>query len=220
MAEGTLSIAPPVPEGVTLEEALLRWGDPAIVAEVSRLAAEGYDIPAFIWTLGPETECERNVGRYRSLRGKLEEVLHASLRSGILVATGYDARAAIDASPVTIPADRWRVLVPDFSASSATVSGLTITGILVFENAPLPTMKPNRIPGTVAPAKLKAWYRKWVEQNVGSNTKPTRDEDWAAAKVALGDGVPRDVIHRLRRELAPDAWRRRGRRKLTRETAD
>jgi hypothetical protein len=60
--------------------------------------------------------------------------LVAKLRDGSLVATGYDSRAAINAPPVAIPADRWRVLTPNFEDSSAAGGGLSIGGILVSDS--------------------------------------------------------------------------------------
>lgn len=97
---------------------------------MTHLAEEGYDGP-LIAILGPETEYERNVFRYRELRERLRTALVAKLRDGSLDATGYDSRAAIDAPPVAIPADRWRVLIPNFDDSSAADGGLSIRGILV-----------------------------------------------------------------------------------------
>jgi DNA-binding response OmpR family regulator len=123
-----------VTAGLTLADALVRWGDPAAVAEVTRLAGEGYDGPLIVLVPGPATEYERNVFRYRELRERLETALVAKLRDGSLVATGYDSRAAIDAPPATIPADRWRVLTPNFEDSSAAGGGLSISGILVSDS--------------------------------------------------------------------------------------
>lgn len=220
MADRSFSAPPPEPEGVTLEEALRHWCDPTRAQEMLRLDKDGFRGPLMIMVLGgSESEYERNVMRHCSLRDDLERELIDKLRRGVLTAFGYDSRAAIDAPPVTIPADRWRVLTPDFGESSATASGFTITGILVIEGMRQSAM-PDRTAGTVATAKLASWYRQWVAQNAASGTIPTRDQDWAAAKAALGNGVPRDAVRHLRRHMAPDDWRRQGRRKLPTETAD
>ena len=122
-------------EGKTLAEALLAWGDPAAVAEMIQLAEGGYDGPIIIFLDGPKSEDERKVFRYQELRSQLEQELTQKLRDGSLVATGYDSRAAIDAPPVAVPADRWRVLTPILEDSSATAAGMAITGILVYEAA-------------------------------------------------------------------------------------
>lgn len=112
-----------VTEPQTLAKALMVWGDPAAVAEMTRLAKEGYD--SHLLTVGrPETESDRNALRYRGLREELQTALVEKLREGSLVATGYDSRASLDAPRTTIPADRWRVLAPSFGDSSAADGGL------------------------------------------------------------------------------------------------
>ena len=149
-------------EGKTLAEALLAWGDPAAVAEMTELAEGGYDGPGIFSLEGPVTGCERKVFRYQELRSQLEQELTQKLRDGSLVATGYDSRAAIDAPPVAVPADRWRVLTPILEDSSATAAGMAITGILVYEGDP----------ATVLPASL---------------TEPRLEIRRRARRVRLGD---------------------------------
>jgi DNA-binding winged helix-turn-helix (wHTH) protein len=132
-----------VTEPQTLADALLAWGDPEAVAEMTHLAQEGYNGPRLVILGGPETTSERNVSRYQSLRAQLESALIEKLREGSLTATGYSSRAAIDAAPVTIPADRWRVLTPNFMDSTAAAPGLTISGILVSEGEPFAIQEPR-----------------------------------------------------------------------------
>ena len=75
--------------------------------------------------------------------------------------------------------------------------------------------------GAYSESKLRGWYEKWIAECSAAGKTPSRDEDWAAAKAELGDGVPRDAIRRLRRELAPDDWKRFGRRRTGgRESGD
>jgi hypothetical protein len=57
----------------------------------------------------------------------------------------------------------------------------------------------------------KAWYRKWVAENIAAGTQPSREKDAEAAREALGVNVPRDFLRELRRELAPAAWKSHGR---------
>jgi hypothetical protein len=120
----------PMTEPQTLDGALLIWGEPAVVAEMSQLAREGCDGPQILQL---EVGSNRDVFRYRELREQLEAALVDDLRRGKLIAAGYDSRAPIDAPPVTIPADRWRVLIPDFEDSSASGGGISISRILVHE---------------------------------------------------------------------------------------
>ena len=220
MAEHRNQHVPPVPSGSTLKEALSRWGDPESAQEMLCLVRQGCDAPMILSTSGPLSPAEERGLRYLSLREKLESEILERLRQGQLVATGYDSRAALDAPPITIPADRWRVLTPDFNKSSATAVGFTVVGILVFEGETQKKPKPNRSAGRLAPARLREWYRSWIDQNTCMGTIPSRDEDWAAAKQALGESVPRDAVRTLREELAPAHWRKKGRRKSATQSGD
>ena len=121
-------MAPVTP--LSLFEAMCAFGDPDRVSEMICLDHQGYSGPK-IFFMGPITGDELPVWRYRELRQQLEEDLVAKLRAGTLVAIGYDSRAPISAPAVTIPADRWHVLVPNFDASTATDAGIDVTGILV-----------------------------------------------------------------------------------------
>jgi hypothetical protein len=62
----------------------------------------------------------------------------------------------------------------------------------------------------------EAWLRKWwferLEHHKRAGTIPSRDEDWEAAKAAVSPHVPRDAVRRLRRDHAPQAWKKQGRR--------
>jgi hypothetical protein len=53
------------------------------------------------------------------------------LKSGELVATGFEDGTPADAAPKVIRADRWHVLQLDFDTSSATGTGLRLTNIRV-----------------------------------------------------------------------------------------
>jgi hypothetical protein len=198
---------------VTLEEALRRWCDPEAVAQMVWLAKEGYDGPLVMVVPGPETEYARGVMRYREIRTQLEDELIAKLCRGELTAAGYNARATIDSPQIVIPPNRWRRLVPDFERSEARTAEFAVTDIVVFEGWPKDSRTPERTAGKIALARLPEWYRGWVRDNVDQGRIPTRDEEWAAAKAALGPGVPRDAVRALRADSAPTAWRQRGRRK-------
>jgi hypothetical protein len=187
--------APSVPpevapvEGKTLEDALLTWGDPAAVTEMVRLAREGYHGPAIIVLGVPETEAEQKIFRYRSLREQLKAELLANLRQGKLVAAGFDARAAIDARPVTVPADRWRVLTPNYVDSSATGPGITIAGILVTE----PTATAATAPATEAVDEGP------VVEKIGP--KEPRLRMWKSSGLVQLDGTAVILTHRSFRLL-------------------
>jgi hypothetical protein len=72
----------------------------------------------------------------------------------------------------------------------------------------------DRSAGQFSSSGLAAWYESWVADNTARGTIPSRDEEWEAAKAALGESVPRDRVRELRKTLAPSSWRRKGRRKL------
>lgn len=185
-------------EGKTLAEALLAWGDPAAVAEMIQLASEGCDGPQIVILGEPAGEYERKVLRYQELRSQLEQELIKKLRSDSLVATGYDSRAAIDAPPVAIPADRWRVLTPIFEDSSATAAGMTITGILVYEGEPA-TMLPASLTGPRLEIRRRA-RRVRLDDTAVSLTPRSFDLLLLLAEAAVAGDAPmprRDIEDRL-----------------------
>lgn len=67
-------------------------------------------------------------------------------------------------------------------------------------------------PAGYSPVRLESWYAAWVAANEETGHAPSRAEDLAAAKEALGDAVPREAVRALRRQLAPAGWRKQGRR--------
>jgi hypothetical protein len=76
----------------------------------------------------------------------------------------------------------------------------------------------DRTSGSYSKRNLETWYIQWVSQNIASKVIPSRDDDWKAAKAALGDGVPRDIVRGLRNRRAPASWRQHGRRTSAAET--
>jgi hypothetical protein len=78
----------------------------------------------------------------------------------------------------------------------------------------------NRVAGSFSTAKLTAWYKTWIDDNTKRGATPSITDDWAAAKAALGDDVPRDAVRAARRESAPLGWQQRGRRKSASEIGD
>jgi len=144
-----------VTEELPLVEALARWGDPALAAETTQLASEGYDGPSISILGGPITPDERKYGRYQEVRELLQQELLEKLRQGVLIATGFDVRAAADAAAITIPPERWRSLVPRYDDASATDGTMTITGIRVREAAAQPVGKRRLIVGR---ANRHVWF--------------------------------------------------------------
>jgi hypothetical protein len=122
---------------LSLFEATCEFGQPELVAEMLALHRKGYGgLTIMTVSSGPMSEDERLQARYDDLRGQLAEGFLRQLRDGTLVAFGYDSRGAVDDPPVRIPADKWRVLKPDFADSSATMPGMLISGIGVTRSRP------------------------------------------------------------------------------------
>ena len=60
---------------------------------------------------------------------------------------------------------------------------------------------------------VRKWYEDRVQKHIDNGTRTSEDDDWPAAKEEFGaDKVRQSQIRDLRRELAPAAWRRQGRR--------
>jgi|GEM_PF-2802220 len=62
-------------------------------------------------------------------------------------------------------------------------------------------------------AQLRAWYVDYVRQCEATNRRPSRDDDLQAVCEHFGAQIPREAVRRIRRELAPQSWRKGGRRK-------
>lgn len=69
-----------------------------------------------------------------------------------------------------------------------------------------------RAPGRFSPREVEEWYRQRVENWPPDSPPPSREDDEAAAREALGTGVTREAVRRARRLLAPQSWRTQGRR--------
>jgi hypothetical protein len=69
---------------------------------------------------------------------------------------------------------------------------------------------------TVQNTELRVWYANHI-----ATSQPTSEAvDWEAAKRQFGAKVRRQQVRALRHELAPEDWRRQGRRKAAQKSAD
>jgi hypothetical protein len=59
-------------------------------------------------------------------------------------------------------------------------------------------------------AALRAWYRLRCHTWNASQPPPSEDDDRAAAAAHFGIAMPRDPFRAIRRELAPEGWRKPG----------
>lgn len=194
--------------GLKMFDAIMYWGREAEARTLAVLMdMHGKDVWYQTIELGEEEQAALN-----SAFTYLKQELHSRLLAGELVATGYDSRAALDSPPIRITPDRWRVLTPNVLASQAFDEGVRIKGILIFE-VDVEAITGHR--GRFSAARLRAWYTDWITLNEHNPKIPSRDDDWAAAKLIFGADIPREHLRDLRRELAPPHWKRFGRRKRT-----
>lgn len=136
-------VTPPPNVRQTLAEAMLRWGDPKRVAALVEHEQMG-SLSTFASIFGKETEAARRALPYTRITDELRDALIEKLRDGRLAATGFLQGAAPNAPPSVILAERWNTLTPDFGDSSATGSGIVLTGIRVSE----PTIQGSAAPSS------------------------------------------------------------------------
>jgi hypothetical protein len=207
-----------VEAGLPLWEAMLYYGNQADAEVVSTLSFQGFGDPPYM----PEDEMpeiERKEYRMNSWilsdrRFRMEADFTWMLRRGEVIATGYSHNSSLDMPATTIIPDRWRLLEPNFTDSSASGPGGEIAGILVFAR-PKPKSQNLTTLTAFSSAKLREWYTRYVATNEENRTFPSRDDDLAAAKARFGNKIPRSALRQLRKELAPKTWTQRGRRKTS-----
>lgn len=156
--------------------------------------------------------------QYNSLQDQINLVLeHMSssllkrLHSDELWATGFCSNSALDGPAARIHRERWPILIPDYSDHSASAAGITIFGILVFQRSHQSGFQ-KRSSAVFSAARVKEWYTNWIRKNEEQYNIPSRDADFLAAKAQFGDNVSRAALRRLRNEIAPSSWKKKGRR--------
>ena len=94
--------------GLSLEQAMRRHGDPALVAEFESLEAQGYPIPiiGFIDFASGRFDSDPTNDRARHLKSLLEQALLNRLRSGELYATGFVSGGTLGCPAEAILPDR------------------------------------------------------------------------------------------------------------------
>lgn len=150
---------------------------------------------------------------WKRFRESLERDLYWSLRDGKLQARGFSNTAPLDSPRQLIAPERWKDLTLDIKESSAEGPGLVVTQILITR----PQTTRAKVRTSIRPAAeaLRKWYAAWIDSSVARGKTPTRDEDYLAARKRFGDSVTREPLRILRQELAPEAWKKKGRRPAT-----
>lgn len=199
--------------GLSLEQAMLFYGDQHEAAIVSELTLCGYAEDPFYpfheMTRDEQVDYNVNSMQLKRARMRLEHSLWCQLKDGAVYATGYASHSPLDIPATKIVADRWRILEPDFEHSAAKGVNYEISDILVFAASTATDPVPLK---TFSHAKLREWYARWITSNERNGAMPSREEDLSAAQQALGRSIPRSAMRLLRKELAPESWKRFGRR--------
>ena len=152
-------------------------------------------------------------GHWKQVKETLERDLYWDLRNGKLQARGFSNTAPLDSPRQLIAPERWIDLTLDVKESSAQGPGLVVTQILITR--PPTTRVEARTSIRPAAQKLRKWYVDWINNNVARGKIPTREEDYSAARKRFGDTATREPLRILRQELAPEEWKKRGRRPAT-----
>jgi hypothetical protein len=146
-------------EGLPLSDAIRRFADPDKWRRYDQAAtAAGGRVRTRLMSVGGEpiagwgaAEQARHDNHLLDRRDQawreLQQDFLGRLRSGELVATGYEEPLSLGIERRPVPADVWRSLRPNFKNSTATGAGLKLTGILVHtaEDAPAPVSSTNQI---------------------------------------------------------------------------
>ena len=151
---------------------------------------------------------------------------------GELVLAGVAAPPTADPeytpfTPTMLP--HWRFIAGDDIAEPLFAGAMTYMSLRVFTNAEfsfvercgrklreMPQAKRTGQEGVEAPnrryskARLTQFYKERVEAWPPGRKGPTEDEDWLACKEALSAAVPREAFRKVRQEVAPPAWLKRG----------
>ena len=148
-------------EGLPLSDTIRRFADPdkwrrydqAATAARGRVRTRLMSVggePIVGWGAAEQARQDNHLlDRRDQAWRELQRDFLGRLRSGELVATGYEEPLSLGSELRPVPADLWRSLRPNFKNSTATGAGLKLTGILV-QNAgdgPAPVSSTDQISG-------------------------------------------------------------------------
>ena len=194
---------------ISLKAAVRHFADHACREELERLEGLGAFVGPQAWILeAPETENQRLCRQYGSLLKDLEKQLVERLSSGELIGSGYFSNQPPKRTPVS--ADLWQFLDVDFGGSKASETGFTISGIMVREDRAT-----RRVASTVKGEKdCKAWLLAEIEQ---CDTPPLKTKMRKTALKLFGPKLSGRGFDRIWDEVAPASWKKKGRRKETKQ---
>ncbi len=217
--------------GLTFWEGARRYGDSDILAALAAAEAEAARLEALDYQTTPYDTRHHLLkrGAYSEAdfhRCQLLLDLRRRLQQGELMAT---AREHPTAAPVAIAPGIWATLSPHFEDNTCR-DGF---GAVVLYDARITIAEPEEgraaepesapeapVPmGSVTRAEptpvyslvaLRSWYRLRAASWPASQPPPSEADDLAAATMHFNVAIPRDRFRAIRRELAPDAWKKPG----------
>jgi hypothetical protein len=203
-------------EGVPAWEALFHFVDREQAEDLFELDLEGYGDELNAdpdWPSDQRLEFDRQHHRWRMHRLRLGSELWGKLLRGELVALGFSNQSPLDAPRRPVIAERWRDLELDVKASRAAGAGVVVTQIIVFAADKQSVSMPESPIRRYSPTALRDWYVKRVESCLRSGRQPSREDDYSEANTELSGSIPKRAVEALRRELAPEEWTRKRRRR-------
>lgn len=204
-------------EGIPSWQALYFFTRQSRAEELYQLDLMGYGDPGNRdpdWPEGQLADFDRNHFLWKMYKSDLEELLIGQLKEGKLIAKGFNSNSSLDAGRQAIAKERWEDFELDIKASIAKNQNVVVTQILIFESAET-KRKPSRSSARVPSGALRKWYVNYIEACERKRLIPDRDQEFSDARKQLGEGVTRTPLRLLRKELAPEVWKRRGRRRGT-----
>lgn len=203
--------------GLPVWEALFHFVNAALAVQLYELDLFGYGDRDTIdpdWWPAERQGFEKNnflhTMKWQDLTTHLEE----KLRKGELIAYGFSSHGPLDAPRSAVSPERWRDLTIDLKRSAAFGPGLEVTQLRIYAPAAEDAIAPvaDRARG-YSEAMLRRWYRERVGAFVAGGPIPSRADDYREAREMFGSAVGKRAVAQLRRELAPDLWTRKGRRR-------
>lgn len=201
--------------GLSTWDALYHFIDSRMATELYELDLSGYGDEANIdpgWWPDERRDFDLNNFRYRDRLRELQARLWGKLLRGELIAYGYSNQAPLDAPRRAIIAERWEDLVLAARESTASGNGIEVTQIRVFLPGSSGMDGAPRARKSYARTELRKWYLDRIGDCAKSGRLPSRDDDYREANARFGGSVPKRAVQELRRELAPESWKRKGRR--------
>ncbi len=142
-------------EGLPLSDAIRRFADPdqwrrydqAATAARGRVRTRLMYVggePIAGWGAAEQARHDNHLlDRRDQTWRELQQDFLGRLRSGELIATGYEEPLSLGSERKLVPVDLWRALRPNFEKSTATGAGLKLSGILVRKGVDAPAPVPS-----------------------------------------------------------------------------